>query len=147
VFADVRKVSREGRQMVYFMDITDDKKPIGISNFRVPEQPGGHCARGGRFGAHSSNENMPSMYDKRMIFIAYFNAGVRAVDIRDPYSPKEVGYYIPAITEETDVRCVKNPAGESCKTAIQTNNVDVDDRGYGEFRLARLAGAAHDAGV
>ena len=73
---------------------------------------------------------MPPMYDKRMIFIAYFNAGVRAVDIRDPYRPKEVGYYIPAVTKETDVRCVKNAGGESCKTVIQTNNVDVDDRGY-----------------
>jgi hypothetical protein len=70
------------------------------------------------------------MYDKRMIFIAYFNAGVRAVDIRDPYSPQEAGYYIPAITKDTDTRCVTNPGGESCKTVIQTNNVDVDDRGY-----------------
>ncbi len=121
---------REGRQMVYFMDITDDTRPMGISNFRVPEQPAGFCSRGGRFGAHSSNENMPPMYDKRMIFIAYFNAGVRAVDIRDPYSPKEVGYYIPAITQETDERCTKNPSGPSCKRVIQTNNVDVDNRGY-----------------
>ncbi len=121
---------REGRQMVYFMDITNEQRPIGVSNYRVPEQPAGFCTRGGRFGAHSSNENMPPMYDKRMIFIAYFNAGVRAVDIRDPYSPKEAGYYIPAITKETDERCVKNPAGPSCKRVIQTNNVEVDDRGY-----------------
>lgn len=121
---------REGRQMVYFMDITDDTRPVGIANFRVPEQPAGFCSRGGRFGSHSSNENMPPMYDKRVIFIAYFNAGVRAVDIRDPYSPKEIGYYIPAITKETDVRCTKNPEGPSCKTVVQTNNVEVDGRGY-----------------
>jgi hypothetical protein len=55
------------------------------------------------------------------VFIAYFNAGVRAVDIRDPFRPKEVGFYIPATTDKTDLR-----AG---KIAIQTNNVDVDDRG------------------
>jgi hypothetical protein len=68
---------------------------------------------------------------KRMLFFTWFNAGVRAVDIRDPYSPKEVGYYIPATTAETDQRCAKFVDGrQSCKTAIQSNNVEVDDRGY-----------------
>jgi hypothetical protein len=60
-------------------------------------------------------------YHKRVIFVSYFNAGVRAVDIRDPYNPKEVGYFIPAITENTTPR--------NGKFVIQTNNVDVDDRG------------------
>ena len=65
-----------------------------------------------------------------MLFIAHFNAGVRAVDIRNPYQPKEIGYYIPAITDKTDKRCVGQGADEHCKIAIQTNNVEVDDRGY-----------------
>jgi hypothetical protein len=31
----------------------------------------------------------------------------------------------------TDKRCVKDASGnERCKVAIQTNNLDVDDRGY-----------------
>ena len=47
------------------------------------------------------------------IFISYFNAGVRAVDIRDPFRPVEAGYYIPA----------------SAGGPIQTNNVELDDRG------------------
>ena len=47
------------------------------------------------------------------------------------YRPKEVAYYIPAITGKTDQRCVPNPGGgESCKVAIQSNNVEVDDRGF-----------------
>jgi hypothetical protein len=65
------------------------------------------------------------------MFIAHFNAGVRAVDIRDPFQPKEVGYYIPAATDRTDKRCVRNGAGaERCRGEIQTNNVEADDRGY-----------------
>ena len=121
---------QEGRQTAYFVDITAESKPFGISNYTVPEQPGGYCSRGGRFGGHASNENMPPMYDKRIVFMTWFNAGVRAVDIRDPYHPKEIGYYIPAITSETDERCPRNAAPGACKRAIQSNNVEVDDRGY-----------------
>src|ERR1043166_5933319 len=44
--------------------------------------------------------------------------------------PREVGYFIPAITEKTDQRCVKVNGQDRCKIAIQTNNVEVDDRGY-----------------
>jgi hypothetical protein len=120
----------EPRQMVFVVDITDEKTPVGVATFNVPEAPGGFCSRGGRFGAHSSNENQPPMYAKKLIFVAWFNAGVRALDIRDPLNPREAGYYIPATTAKTDKRCVKTDSGERCKVAIQTNNLEVDDRGY-----------------
>ena len=82
------------------------------------------------FGAHSSNENFTPIYYNRILFLAHFNAGVRAVDVRDPFHPKEIGYYIPATTDKTDKRCVGQGAEQQCKVAIQTNNVEVDDRGY-----------------
>ena len=66
-----------------------------------------YCSRGGRFGTHSSNESFTPVYYGRVMFFAHFNAGVRAVDIRNPYSPKEIGYYIPAITDRTAQRCVE----------------------------------------
>ena len=120
----------EPRQMVFVVDVTDEKRPIGVASFNVPEASGNFCSRGGRFGAHSSNENQPPMYAKRVVFFSWFNAGVRAVDIRDPFQPREIGFYIPATTDKTDKRCVKTDAGERCRVAIQTNNVDVDDRGF-----------------
>jgi hypothetical protein len=122
---------QESRQMVRIFDITDESKPIGVSTWTVPEDSGNFCSAGGRFGTHSSNENFTPIYYNRVLFIAHFNAGVRALDIRDPYRPKEIGYYIPAVTDKTDKRCVGPDSDQSnCKVAIQTNNVEVDNRGY-----------------
>ena len=120
----------EPRQFVWIADVTDEKTPVVISTFNVPEASGNFCSRGGRFGSHSSNENQPPMYYGKYVFATWFNAGVRAIDISDPYHPKEAGFYIPATTGKTDKRCVKDASGERCKVAIQSNNLEVDDRGY-----------------
>jgi hypothetical protein len=50
--------------------------------------------------------------------------------VRNPYQPKEIGFFIPSITEATDKRCIKVDGQDRCKTAIQSNNVETDDRGY-----------------
>jgi len=121
---------QEARQMVWFADVTTEAKPMVISSYTVPEESGHFCERGGRFGSHSSNESMAPVYYKKLAFITFFNAGVRALDVRDPYHPKEVGYFIPPITEATDKRCVKVDGQDRCKVAIQSNNVETDDRGY-----------------
>jgi hypothetical protein len=50
--------------------------------------------------------------------------------VRNPYQPKEVAYFIPSITEATDKRCLRVDGQARCKTAIQSNNAETDDRGY-----------------
>jgi hypothetical protein len=128
---------RENPQLTYFVDITTETEPFGVGSYQVDSRSGGaadFCVRGGRFGAHSSDERI-GMYYGKVLWVAYFNAGIRAIDIRNPWTPKELGYYIPAITDKTDQRCVTitNPPAPpvtTCKTAIQTNNLDTDSRGY-----------------
>jgi hypothetical protein len=120
----------QAREMVWFADVTIESHPMIVSNIMVSEGSGHFCSRGGRFGSHSSNENMAPVFYKKLAFITYFNAGVRALDVRDPYHPKEVGYFIPSITEATDKRCIKVDGQDRCKVAIQSNNVETDDRGY-----------------
>jgi hypothetical protein len=121
---------REARQMVWMADVTIESHPATVATWTVPDTDGGFCQQGGRFGTHSSNESFTPIYYKRVMFFAHFNAGVRAVDVRDPYHPREIGFYIPAVTDRTAERCVGEGADERCKVAIQTNNVEVDDRGY-----------------
>jgi len=120
----------EARQMMWFVDATVEAKPMVVSSYSVPEASGNFCERGGRFGSHSSNESMAPVFFQKLAFVTWFNAGVRAIDIRDPYHPKEIGFFIPPITEKTDKRCIKVDGKETCKVAIQSNNVETDDRGY-----------------
>jgi hypothetical protein len=148
-----RNECQEARQMVVFVDVTDETQPVGVSSWGVPEKSGDFCSRGGRFGTHSSNESFAPVYYKRIMFFAHFNAGVRALDIRDPFRPREIAYYIPAATARTEKRCVGKGAEERCKIAIQTNNVEVDQRGYiyavdranTGMHILRLTGAAREA--
>ena len=145
---------REARQMAWIADVTVEAKPQIVSNFTVPEASGNFCSRGGRFGTHSSNESFAQAYYKRVVFLAHFNAGVRAVDVRNPFAPKEVGYYIPAATSRTADPCGKdgnrNGGNKACNPVIQTNNVEVDERGLiyivdragTGMHILRLSGAA-----
>ena len=67
----------------------------------------------------------------------WFNAGLRALDLRDPYALREIRHYIPATNKNTRPSCPADEKGiisgkseQHCKTAIVTNAVGVDDRGY-----------------
>ena len=125
----LRNECQEFRQLTFLVDITTPSKPFTLSTFEVPESIGDFCRRGGRFGPHSSHESFTPRYYRKLVFLAYFNAGVRAVDIRNPFTPREVAYFIPAVTAATARRCVNVDGTDRCKIAIQTNNVEVDDRG------------------
>lgn len=119
---------RETRQMAWMVDVSQEAQPRVVSHFTVPEESGDFCRRAGRFGTHSSNESAAGVYYKRVVFLAHFNAGVRAVDVRDPYAMKEIAYYIPAVNARTEPQCAGSDG--SCRPATQTNNVEVDERGY-----------------
>lgn len=106
---------RGTRQRVWIVDVTDESRPVEVAQWTVDETIGDYCARAGRVGSHSSHESFAPVYYGRVMFIAHFNAGVRALDIRNPYQPREIAYYVP-------------PAGAG--RAVATNNVEVDGRGY-----------------
>ena len=74
--------------------------------------------------------------------LAYFNAGVRVVDIRNPFVPKEVARFIPEVTENTTESCIDIDGVRHCDRAIQTNNVNLDDRGY-IYALDRASTGLH----
>jgi hypothetical protein len=126
---------RPAPHLAFLVDISNEKAPWNLSTFRVPD--GDFCAKGGRFGAHAMTELFyPPYYGKLAIF-SWFNAGTRIFDMRDPFAVQEVAYFIPAPNANTMAFCadgVSHPAGDpkinaACTKVIQTNNVELDDRG------------------
>jgi len=133
---------QSSRDVMFILDITDERHPLPISTFQVPEEPGDFCHRGGRFGPHSFNDAYHPKFDKKLVVLAYFNAGVRVVDIRNPFVPVEVAHFIPEITANTTESCIAIDGQRECKRAIQTNNVNLDDRGY-IYALDRASTGVH----
>jgi hypothetical protein len=119
------------RHLTFLTDVTNEGRPQSIATAQVPASEGRFCDRGGRFGPHATNEEFGPPFFQKIVFVSYFNAGVRAFDVRDPYNPQDVAFFIPAVTQNTDFRCGPYQGNPNvCRRVIQTNNVASDDRGY-----------------
>jgi len=96
---------------VHLVDISDERRPRELARFPVPE--GDYCARGLRFGPHNVHENRRGTFQSdRIVFVTYFNGGLRVYDTGDPEDVREIACYVP-----------EAPAGQA---AIQFNDVLVD---------------------
>jgi hypothetical protein len=112
------------------VDISNERSPRLISLFPVPDPPKdmgirNFTERAGRFGPH--NQHQPQFQDvlyqnEDIVFLTYFNAGLRAYDISNEKLPREIGYFIPP---DPEVR-----RGVLPKTGLvtQTEDVIVDNR-------------------
>ena len=102
------------RKDVHLVDVADEFHPKEVSRFPVPE--GDYCSRGLRFGPHNVHENRPGTFQSdRIVYVTYFNAGLRVYDTADPLHAKEIAAYVP-----------EPPPGQP---AIQFNDVLVDADG------------------
>jgi len=113
------------------IDIKDETKPRLMSIFPLPEPPkdapySDFCDKGGRFGPHNTNleYHLPDVEKQAdLIYLTYFNAGLRLFDIKDPQMPKEVGWFVPPTPTK---RYGPLPYD---KLVSQTEDVLVDTRG------------------
>ncbi|GBD28250.1 hypothetical protein HRbin31_00263 [bacterium HR31] len=85
---------RDREKYLWVVDVREEKNPIPVSAFRV--DPEGLAHPDYRFGPHNVHENRPgSFQSEERIFLTYFAGGLRVVDIRDPFRPQEVAWYVP----------------------------------------------------
>ena len=112
------------RAASYMVDITGETKATPVSVWQVPV--GDFCKKGGRFGPHQSAETVNgtiNRFENKLAWLAYFNAGIRVVDLSDPFNLKEVGFYVPKAAPTSHPMAKDQPA------VIQINDVDIDHRG------------------
>ena len=94
-----RRHARARTFLTGLVDIQDPTKPKLISTFPTPVPPADapykdFCDKGGRFGPHNTNilQHNPDVEKQAdLIYLTYFNAGLRIYDIKDARLPKEVG--------------------------------------------------------
>jgi hypothetical protein len=131
-----RPNKKETRTMLFVLDVTAWEHPMTVGTFRVPDAA--YIDRGGRFGPHQFAETRDGqLYDPaandNLLYLAYFSGGLRVVDVSDPFTIREVGHYVPAITERTMARPSRfDDAPELqglTRRVIQSNDVDLDHRG------------------
>lgn len=103
-------------------DVTDpaDIKPLALFDVSELDTPFARTP-GARFGAHQFHERMTGT----LVFAVWFSGGLRVVDVADPSSPREVGFFIP-----------EPVAGHK---APQSNDVVLDGRGL-IYMVDRLNG-------
>ena len=106
--------ARKGRPhaCLFTFDVSDYAaiKPLAVFQVSELDSPWSRTP-GARFGAHQFHEKMSDT----LVYAAWFGAGLRIIDVVDPFAPQEVGYFIP------------EPAGG--RAAPQSNDVMLDDRG------------------
>jgi hypothetical protein len=111
--------------------MAEEKQPKIISMFPLPTPEKGlpyssYYRKGGRFGPHNQHhyQNQAALFHpENIIFMTYFNAGLRVFDISEPYDPREVGYFVPTDPKER--------RGLWPTTLVtQFEDVIVDKRGY-----------------
>ncbi len=114
------------------VDISDLEAPRLISSFPMPQPPEGEpldyfCTRGGRFGPHNQNQlqHNPLVENQTdLVYLTYFNGGLRIFDISTAVNPQEVGWFLPP-----DPTARRGPLPRGA-LVVQSEDVLVDTRGY-----------------
>ncbi|TMA55902.1 MAG: hypothetical protein E6J73_22090 [Deltaproteobacteria bacterium] len=135
-----------GMNFAGLIDNSDPTKPRLISIFPTPAPPKNavyknFCDKGGRFGPHNTNQEIHNSAVEQpgnLIYIAYFNAGLRIFDISDSRLPKEVGYFMPperpGLPEHAGAHA--SPVNWSEEVAVDARgNIYLNDDKWGTFVL------------
>lgn len=113
------------------IDIADERDPKVASNIRLEvnqpkyrDQVGGDPGAGNPVQGYAAHYcGVPKQEDPGLLACSFILSGLRVFDIRDPYRPKEVAYYVappapsPVVAERTNFAMSK-PAFDSARRTI-----------------------------
>lgn len=88
-------IDQEQMKRTWVFDIREKSNPVSIATFPTPAEQD-YVAMGGQFGPHNLHENRPgSFQSSTTIFATWQSAGLRVVDITDPFRPAQIGCFVP----------------------------------------------------
>jgi hypothetical protein len=88
-------ISVEPVKHTWIFDIRVPENPVSIATVPVPSDQD-YVAKGGQFGPHNLWENRSGgLVTSDYVFATYQSAGLRIFDIRNPFRPEEVAYFVP----------------------------------------------------
>jgi hypothetical protein len=124
--------AKDWPKLIWILDARDEAHPVPIATCPMPPVDA-YAGRGGRFGAHNLFENTPSpnaWHSDQIILGTFFNGGLRAYDISNPFQPREVAAFVPPAPPLSPAK------------SIQLNDVFVDERAI-VYTVDRFAGGLY----
>ncbi len=119
----VRDRCAEEEKLVRLIDVSDVDAPRVVGE--CPQPDGDFCKRGLRFGPHNLHENRPHSYrSETLVFVTYFNAGVRVYDITDAVSPSEIAFWIPQTPEGQQAPQINDLFVDESKNFFVTDRIN-----------------------
>ncbi|MGI6852109.1 LVIVD repeat-containing protein [Mesorhizobium sp. 1B3] len=133
------------------VDVSDERAPRLVSLFPQPIPPkelgiSTFYDRPGRFGPHNQHQwqNQDVLHnDEDLVFLTYFNAGLRVYDISNERKPVEIACFIPADPKERKGPLPKTGLVTQSEDVLVDNrgNIFVSDKNHGVFVLGLDKGA------
>jgi hypothetical protein len=105
-----RQHGEDHPKLVWMMDNSLETNPVIISTLPMADTSD-FFNRPGRYGAHNIYENTPgdtSYFSDTLVYATFFNGGIRVFDIKDPFRPEEVAYFVPPVPEGTDANGIND---------------------------------------
>ncbi len=85
------------------IDVTDEEYPLQVSTIKLEAAEEQYAELtdpdNAIYGSHYLG--VDDRNDTSLVFFSWYASGLRAWDVRDPYQPKEIGYYIPGAKIDT----------------------------------------------
>ena len=124
---------QDGMNWAAFIDNKDPANPRLMTLFPKPKPPKdapykNFCNKPGRFGPHNTvmEQHNPDVHRiTNSMYVTWFNAGLRAFDISDPYQPEEYAWFMPP-----DDPNAKKHDGPHSSPTHWTEDVTQESRGY-----------------
>jgi hypothetical protein len=107
----------------WVLDVQAADNPVPIATLPTPADRD-YCKLG-NFGPHNLHENRPgSFQSEELIFATYHNAGLRVFDIRDPFEPREIAYWVPPVPAKLiDPRPNIALAAQTCDAYVSPDGI------------------------